>query len=250
VISGLGDVHLDVILEKLARKYGVEATKQLPKVAYRETVASTAKVEGRHVKQSGGHGQYAVCTIEVGPTGRGEGFKWEDKIFGGSIPQNFRPSVEKGVIDVMSKGAVAGYPMVDVRVALLDGKFHTVDSSDMAFQLAGGQAMRKAAMDASPVILEPVMDVEITVPERYLGDIMSDVNGRRGKIAGTEPGDGTQTVRAQVPESELQKFALDLRSITQGRGTFHRQFSHYEEMPQNLARPLIEAFQKARTDHE
>ena len=250
VISGLGDVHLDVILEKLARKYGVEATKQLPKVAYRETVASTAKVEGRHVKQSGGHGQYAVCTIEVGPTGRGEGFVWEDKIFGGSIPQNFRPSVEKGVIDVMGKGAVAGYPMVDVRVALLDGKFHTVDSSDMAFQLAGGQAMRKAAMDASPVILEPVMDVEITVPERYLGDIMSDVNGRRGKIAGTEPGDGTQTVRAQVPESELQKFALDLRSITQGRGTFQRHFSHYEEMPQNLARPLIEAFQKARTDHE
>jgi elongation factor G len=250
VISGLGDVHLDVILEKLGRKYGVEATKHLPKVAYRETVAGTAKVEGRHVKQSGGHGQYAVCTIEVGPTGRGQGFKWEDKIFGGSIPQNFRPSVEKGVIDVMSKGAVAGYPMVDVRVALLDGKFHTVDSSDMAFQLAGGQAMRKAAMDASPVILEPVMDVEITVPERYLGDIMSDVNGRRGKIAGTEPGDGTQTVRAQVPESELQKFALDLRSITQGRGTFQKQFSHYEEMPQNLARPLIEAFQKARTDHE
>jgi elongation factor G len=250
VISGLGDVHLDVILEKLARKYGVEATKQLPKVAYRETIASTAKVEGRHVKQSGGHGQYAVCTIEVGPTGRGEGFKWEDKIFGGSIPQNFRPSVEKGVIDVMAKGAAAGYPMVDVRVALLDGKFHTVDSSDMAFQLAGGQAMRKAAMDAGPVILEPVMDVEVTVPERYLGDIMSDVNGRRGKIAGTEPGDGTQTVRAQVPESELQKFALDLRSITQGRGTFQKHFSHYDEMPQNLARPLIEAFQKARTDHE
>ena len=150
----------------------------------------------------------------------------------------------------MAKGAVAGYPMVDVRVALLDGKFHTVDSSDMAFQFAGGQAMRKAAMDAGPVILEPVMDVEITVPERFLGDIMSDINGRRGKIAGTEPDDGTQTVRAQVPESELLRFALDLRSITQGRGTFQKRFSHYEEMPQNLSRPLIEAFQKARTDHE
>ena len=250
VIAGLGDVHLDVILEKLGRKYSVQATSQLPKVAYRETVAGSAKVEGRHVKQSGGHGQYAVCTIEVGPTGRGDGFKWEDKIFGGSIPQNFRPSVEKGVIDIMAKGAVAGYPMVDVRVALLDGKFHTVDSSDMAFQLAGGQAMRKAAMDASPVILEPVMDVEITVPERYLGDIMSDVNGRRGKIAGTEPGDGIQKVRAQVPESELLRFALDLRSITQGRGTFSKTFSHYDEMPQHLAKPLIEAFQKARTDHE
>ena len=250
VIAGLGDVHLDVILEKLARKYGVQATSQLPKVAYRETVAGTAKVEGRHVKQSGGHGQYAVCTIEVGPTSRGEGFVWQDKIFGGSIPQNFRPSVEKGVIDTMTKGAVAGYQMVDVKVSLMDGKFHSVDSSDMAFQLAGGQAMRKAAMDAGPVILEPVMDVEVIVPERYLGDIMSDVNGRRGKIAGTEPGDGTQTVRAQVPESELQRFALDLRSITQGRGTFRRKFSHYEEMPQQLAKPLIEAFQKARTDHE
>ena len=250
VIAGLGDVHLDVVLEKLARKYGVQATAQLPKVAYRETIAGSAKVEGRHVKQSGGHGQYAVCTIEVAPTGRGEGFKWEDRIFGGSIPQNFRPSVEKGVVDIMAKGAVAGYPMVDVRVALLDGKFHTVDSSDMAFQLAGGMAMRKAAMDAGPVILEPVMDVTITVPERNLGDIMSDVNGKRGKIAGTEPGDGTQVVRAQVPESELQKFALDLRSITQGRGTFTKTFDHYEEMPAHLAKPLIEAFQKARTDHE
>jgi elongation factor G len=250
VISGLGDVHLDVILEKLGRKYGVQATSHVPKVAYRETVASSAKVEGRHVKQSGGHGQYAVCTIEVAPTPRGDGFVWEDKIFGGSIPQNFRPSVEKGVVDTMAKGAVAGYPMVDVKVALLDGKFHPVDSSDMAFQLAGGMAMRKAAMDAGPVILEPVMDVEVTVPERFLGDIMSDANGRRGKIAGTEPGDGTQTVRAQVPESELLKFALDLRSITQGRGTFTKTFSHYEEMPQHLAKPLIEAYQKARTDHE
>ena len=250
VISGLGDVHLDVILEKLGRKYGVQATSQVPKVAYRETIAGTAKVEGRHVKQSGGHGQYAVCTIEVAPTARGEGFVWEDKIFGGSIPHNFRPSVEKGVVDTMAKGAVAGYPMVDVKVALIDGKFHSVDSSDMAFQLAGGMAMRKAAMEAGPVILEPVMDVEVTVPERFLGDIMSDLNGRRGKIAGTEPGDGTQSVRAQVPESELLKFALDLRSITQGRGSFNKRFSHYEEMPQHLAKALIEAYQKARADHE
>jgi len=250
IVSGLGDVHLDVVLEKLARKYGVSATISLPKVAYRETVAAAAKAEGRHVKQSGGHGQYAVCTIEVAPTGRGDGFKWEDKIFGGSIPHNFRPSVEKGVIDTMARGAVAGFPMVDVRVSLIDGKFHQVDSSDMAFQLAGSHAMRKAALDAGPVILEPVQDVEVTVPERFLGDIMSDMNGRRGKIAGTEPGDGTQTVRAQVPESEMQKFALDLRSITQGRGHFSVRFSHYEEMPQHLAKPLIEAFQKERTDRD
>ena len=250
LISGLGDVHLDVIIEKLKRKYGVEATTEPPKVAYRETVAGTAKAEGRHVKQSGGHGQYAVATIEISPAGRGEGFVWQDKIFGGAIPQNFRPSVEKGVRDAMDKGVVAGYPMVDVKVALLDGKYHTVDSSDMAFQLAGGVAMRRAALDASPVILEPIMDAEISVPDRFLGDIMSDLNGRRGKISGTEPGDGTTTVRAQVPESELAKFALDLRSMTQGRGTFVKRFSHREEMPQHLAKPLIETWQKEHASKE
>jgi elongation factor G len=244
LISGLGDVHLDVILEKLARKYKVEAVTETPRVAYRETIHGSAKAEGRHVKQSGGHGQYAVCTIEVSPTAHGEGFVWEDKIFGGSIPQNFRPSVQKGIVDTMAKGVVAGYPMSDVRVALLDGKFHAVDSSDMAFQIAGSIAIRKAAVDAGPVLLEPVMDVEIRVPERFLGDIMSDVNTKRGKIAGTEP-DGTwQIVRAQVPEAEMLRFALDLRSITQGRGGFTMKLSHYDEMPTHLAKPLIDEFQK------
>ena len=250
LIAGMGDVHLDVVLEKLRRKYGVDASVELPRVAYRESVAGHAKFEGRHVKQSGGHGQYAVCTIEVAPTARGEGFVWQDKIFGGSIPQNFRPSVEKGVRDTMDHGAVAGYPMVDIKVSLLDGKFHSVDSSDMAFQMAGSQAFRKATMDASPVILEPLMDVAVKVPEKYLGDIMSDLNGRRGKIAGTEPDDGWQTVKAQVPESELLKFALDLRSITQGRGAFLKHFSHYEEMPQHLAKPLIDAYQKEHASKE
>jgi len=244
LIAGMGDVHLDVILEKLRRKYGVEAATETPRVAYKETLAGTAKAEGRHVKQSGGHGQYAICVIEVGPAERGEGFVWQDKIFGGSIPQNFRPSVQKGIVDTMSKGVVAGYPMEDVRVALLDGKFHTVDSSDMAFQIAGSLAIRKASVEASPVILEPVMDVEIKVPERYLGDIMSDLNSRRGKIAGTEPDDGWQIVRAQVPESEMLKFALDLRSITQGRGSFTMKVSHYDEMPAHLAKQLIDEYQK------
>ncbi|HEX6547257.1 MAG TPA: elongation factor G [Candidatus Dormibacteraeota bacterium] len=244
VISGLGDVHLDVILEKLARKYKVEASTEVPRVAYQETIAGSAKAEGRHVKQSGGHGQYGIATIEVAPTGRGEGFVWEDKIFGGSIPQNFRPSVQKGIVDTMAKGVVAGYPMVDVRVALLDGKYHTVDSSDMAFQIAGSLAIRKAALQASPVLLEPVMDVEIRVPERYLGDIMSDLNTKRGKIAGAEPDDGWQIVRAQVPEAEMLRFALDLRSITQGRGTFTMNLSHYDEMPTHLAKRLLDEFQK------
>ena len=244
VIAGLGDVHLDVTLEKLKRKYGVEATTATPRVAYRETVSGSARAEGRHVKQSGGHGQYGICVIEVAPTVRGEGFVWEDKIFGGSIPQNFRPSVQKGIVDSMSKGVVAGYPMVDVRVTLLDGKYHTVDSNDMAFQIAGSLAIRKGALDAGPVLLEPIVEATIHVPERNLGDIMSDVNGRRGKILGTEPSDGYQDVKAMVPASEMQRFALDLRSITQGRGSFSQKFSHYEEMPAHLAKTIIDQYQK------
>jgi len=244
VISGLGDVHLDVVLEKLKRKYGVEATTAIPRVPYRETVHGSARAEGRHVKQSGGHGQYGICVIEVAPTARGEGFVWEDKIFGGSIPHNFRPSVEKGVIDTMAKGVVAGYPMVDVRVTLLDGKYHSVDSNDMSFQIAGAMAIRKGAHDAGPVLLEPIVEATIRVPERNLGDIMSDVNGRRGKILGTEPDDGYQYVKVMVPESEMLRFALDLRSITQGRGSFAKKFDHYEEMPAHLAKGIIEEFQK------
>jgi elongation factor G len=244
VISGLGDVHLDVILEKLKRKYGVDATTAVPRVPYRETVHGHARAEGRHVKQSGGHGQYGICVIEVAPTARGEGFVWEDKIFGGSIPHNFRPSVQKGIVDTMTKGVVAGYPMVDVRVTLVDGKYHSVDSNDMAFQIAGSVAIRHAALEAGPVLLEPVVEATIRVPEKNLGDIMSDINGRRGKIHGTEPDDGYQMVKAVVPESEMLRFALDLRSITQGRGSFTKTFSHYEEMPAHLAKPIIEEFQK------
>jgi elongation factor G len=244
VIAGLGDVHLDVILEKLRRKYGVEATTATPRVAYRETVSGHARAEGRHVKQSGGHGQYGICVIEVAPTKRGEGFVWEDKIFGGAIPQNFRASVQKGIVDNMAKGVVAGYPMVDVRVTLIDGKFHQVDSNDMAFQIAGSMAIRKGALDAGPVLLEPIVEATIKVPEKNLGDIMSDVNGRRGKIMGTEPDDGYQLVRVTVPESEMLRFSLDLRSITQGRGSYHKKFSHYDEMPAHLAKTIIEEFQK------
>jgi elongation factor G len=244
VIAGLGDVHLDVTLDKLKRKYGVEATTEVPRVAYRETVSGHSRVEGRHVKQSGGHGQYGICVIEVAPTKRGEGFVWEDKIFGGAIPQNFRVSVQKGIVDNMAKGVVAGYPMVDVKVTLVDGKFHQVDSNDMAFQIAGSMAIRKGALDAGPVLLEPVVEADIRVPEKNLGAIMSDINGRRGKILGTEPDDGYEKVRATVPAHEMLRFALDLRSITQGRGTFQQKFSHYDEMPAHLAKAIIEEFQK------
>jgi elongation factor G len=250
IVGGLGDVHLDVILEKLKRKYGADANTELPRIAYRETLAGSARAEGRHVKQSGGHGQYGVCVIEVSPAARGEGFIWEDKIFGGSIPQNYRPSVQKGIVDTMAKGVVAGYPMVDVKVRLVDGKYHNVDSSDMAFQIAGSLAIRKAAAEANPVLLEPIHEVEVRVPERYLGDIMSDLNGKRGRISGTEPDSGWQVVRATVPEAEMQRFALDLRSITQGRGSFSSRFSHYEEVPAHLARALIDAYQKEHSGKE
>ncbi|MGH7777036.1 MAG: elongation factor G [Candidatus Dormibacterales bacterium] len=250
LIRGMGDVHLEVTLEKLRRKYGVEASTAIPRIAYRETLSGSARAEGRHVKQSGGHGQYGVCTIEVEPAGTGDGFIWEDKIFGGAIPHNFRPSVEKGVRDAMEKGLVAGYPMVDVKVRLVDGKVHSVDSSDMAFQIAGALAIRRAAAEAAPVILEPVMDVEVRVPERYLGDVMSDLNGKRGRISGTEPDASWQVVRAQVPEAEMQKFALDLRSITQGRGTFSTAFSHYDELPAHLAKALVDQYQKERVEKD
>ena len=244
LVDGLGDVHLEVTLEKLKRKYGVEARTEAPKVAYLETISRPVKAEGRHVKQSGGHGQYGVCTIEAAPAGRGEGFQWEDKIFGGSIPQNFRPSVQKGVVDAMASGIVAGYPMVDVKVTLLDGKYHTVDSSDMAFQMAGSLAIRKAAMEADPVLLEPVLEAVIRVPERFLGDVMSDLNTKRGRISGSEGGGGWQMVHALVPAAEMQRYSLDLRSLTQGRGSFATAFSHYEQMPGQQAKVLIEAHQK------
>jgi elongation factor G len=222
----------------------VEATTAVPRVAYKETISGRTRAEGRHVKQSGGHGQYGICVIEVEPAARGEGFIWEDKIFGGSIPLNFRGSVQKGIVDTMAKGAVAGYEMVDVKVRLVDGKFHSVDSNDMAFQIAGAMAIRKAALEANPVLLEPILEATIRVPEAKLGDIMSDLNGRRGKILGTEPDDGYQRVHATVPEQEMLRFALDLRSITQGRGTFSKKFSHYDEMPAHLAKTIIEEFQK------
>jgi elongation factor G len=244
LVRGLGDVHVDVVLEKLKRKYGVDATTELPRIPYRETVRGSSRAEGRHVKQSGGHGQYGICQIEVEPVERGEGFIWEDKIFGGSIPHNFRPSVQKGVQEAMSHGIVAGYPMVDIRVRLVDGKYHTVDSSDMAFQIAGSIAIRHATLDADPVLLEPVDEVEVRVPERYLGDIMSDLNAKRGRISGTEMDGEHQVIKAHVPQSEMQRFALDLRSMTQGRGSFTAGFSHYEEVPAHLAKPLIDSFQK------
>ena len=245
ILRGTGDVHLDVALEKLKRKYGVEAQLKLPRVPYRETVTATAKVDKKHKKQSGGAGMYGHCVIEVGPGERNAGLVWEDKIFGGAIPQNFRPSVEKGVRKAMEEGVLVGSPIVDVHVKLLDGSTHPVDGKDIAFQIAGAMAMREACREAHPVLLEPIMDVVVTVPERFMGDVMSLLSGKRGKVGATEMVAGGKTqISAHVPLKEMYEFPKELRSMTQGRGTFTMEFSRYEEVPAHVAQPLIEAYQK------
>ena len=251
VLQGMGDVHLDVVLEKMKRKYGVEAGLAVPKVPYQETITGSARAEKKYKKQSGGAGLYGHAVIEIAPLPRGGGYEWEDKIFGGSIPQNFRPSVEKGVRETMEQGVLTGNPLVDIKVSLLDGSTHPVDGKDIAFKLAGAMAMRQAVMDARPVLLEPIMEVEVLVPERNMGDVISDLNGKRGKIAGMEPsGDHMEKVKAQVPLSAMYRFPIDLRSITQGRGRYTMKFSHYEEVPAHAAQPVIAAYQKAKGGEE
>ena len=249
VMHGMGEAHLEVMIERLKRKFGVEVSTGPAKIAFRETVRGKAKAQGRHVKQSGGHGQYAVCNIEIEPLPRGEGFVYEDKIFGGSIPHQFIPSIEKGIVKTMAEGVLSGAPMVDVKVTLVDGKFHAVDSSDMAFQIAGSLALKEAVEAAGVVLLEPVVTLEVIVPDAHTGDIMGDLNAKRGKIAGMDQlGGGKQRIRAQVPQAEVARYVIDLRSMTGGRGAFSMTFDHYDEMPQQLAQKVIEAHQQARAE--
>ncbi|MGO8686407.1 MAG: elongation factor G [Candidatus Dormibacteria bacterium] len=245
IAHGLGDVHLDVVLEKMRRKYGVDATLQAPRIPYRETINGQARVQHRYKKQSGGAGLYGDCTIEIEPLPRGGGYEWQDKIFGGSIPQQFRPSVEKGVRQTMEQGAISGNPVVDVRVRLVDGSTHPVDGKDIAFQIAGSMAMREAVQKASPVLLEPIVIVKVVVPERFTGDVIGLFNSRRGRVAGMNPlGDGRSEVTAQMPQAEMFTFPIDLRALTQGRGRYATELSHYEEVPAHVAQQLIEAHQK------
>ncbi|MGA9114298.1 MAG: elongation factor G [Candidatus Dormiibacterota bacterium] len=245
IAHGLGDVHLDVVLERMKRKYGVDAKLQAPRIPYRETINGTARVQHRYKKQSGGAGLYGDCTIEIEPLPRGGGYEWQDKIFGGSIPQQFRPSVEKGVRQTIEQGAISGHPVVDVRVRLVDGSTHPVDGKDIAFQIAGSMAMREAVQKASPVLLEPIVTVKVVVPERFTGDVIGLFNSRRGRVAGMNPlGDGRSEVTAQVPQAEMFTFPIDLRALTQGRGRYATELSHYEEVPGNVAQQLIDAHQK------
>jgi len=237
VLWTMGEAHADVLLERLRTRYGVEVDQVPLRVPLRETLAGKATAKGRHVKQTGGHGQYAICDIEVEPMPEGGGFEFVDKVVGGSVPRQFIPSVEKGVRAQMQKGTTpAGYPMVDIRVTLFDGKAHSVDSSDMAFQTAGALGLREAAQSAGVNLLEPVDEVGILVPDEFVGSVMGDLAGRRGRVLGTEPvGTGRTLVRADVPQTEIVRYAIDLRAMTQGTGTFSRTFVRYEPMPRNLA---------------
>ncbi|HEY6102575.1 MAG TPA: elongation factor G [bacterium] len=240
VISGMGESHLEIMADRLRRKFSVDVVLHPPRVPYRETIRGKAKAQGRYVKQTGGRGQYGVCFLEVEPTGRGGGFEFIDKIFGAAIPNQFIPSVEKGVRKTLEEGVLAGYPVVDVRVTLFDGKYHDVDSSDIAFQIAGSMAFKDATAQAGLVLLEPIMDLKVMVPEDQMGDVIGDLNAKRGRIMGMEPqGNGTTVVHTQVPQAEILRYASDLRSMTGGRGTFEATFSHYEEVPPHVTEKVV-----------
>lgn len=235
ILRGTGEMHLAITIERLQRKFGVEVDTEDVLVRYRETISRRAAAEGRHKKQSGGHGQFAVVDIEVEPLERGGGFEFVDRIVGGAISRGYIPAVAKGIEEAMARGGVNGYPVVDVRVTLVDGKEHSVDSSEMAFRAAGRLAFRQAMAEAGPVVLEPVARVDVTVPSELLGDVMGDLNARRGRVQGTEPGDdGDQVVYALVPERELVRYAVDLRSLTGGRGRFTAEHDHYDVLPPHL----------------
>jgi elongation factor G len=242
LLSGLGETHLHITLDKLNRKFGVSVDQVPVKVAYRETVTRKADAEGKHKKQSGGHGQYGVCHLIVGPRNRGTGFEFTDKVKGGSIPRNYIPAVEKGVLETMAGGGTWGYPVVDVEVTVDDGKYHAVDSSEMAFKLAARAGFREAFDDAGPIVLEPVSRVAITIPTQYQGDVMGDIASRRGAVQGTSTNaDGTQTIHADVPTSEIMRYAIDLRSITQGWGRFTAEMIRYQELPKQLVAKAMAA---------
>jgi elongation factor G len=236
VLWCMGEAHVEVLLDRLRTRYGVAVDAEPHKVSLRETFAGASSGRGRHVKQSGGHGQFAICEIEVEPLPGGSGFEFVDKVFGGSVPRNFIPSVEKGVRAQMEKGVMAGYPMVDLRVTLTDGKAHSVDSSDMAFQMAGALALREAAANCQIHLLEPVSEVQVTVSDEYVGGVLSDLSSRRGRVVGTEPiGSGRTVIRAEVPETEISRYAIDLRSISHGTGQFTRAYCRHDPMPPQLA---------------
>ena len=239
LMSGMGELHLDVLTDRLKRKFGVDVLMETPRVPYRETIKGTSRVEGKHKKQTGGRGQYGHVFLELEPMEPGGEFEFVDKIFGGAVPRQYIPAVEKGIREAMQEGVMAGYPVSGVRVRLVDGSYHTVDSSEMAFKIASSMAFKKGFIEANPALLEPIMKVEVIVPDAFMGDVMGDLNKKRGKILGMEPRGTVQVIKAMVPMAEMFKYAIDLRSITQGRGLYTLEFSHYEEVPSNVAQEVI-----------
>jgi elongation factor G len=239
IISGMGELHLDIIVDRMKREFKVEANVGAPQVAYRETFRKSAQVEGKFVRQSGGRGQYGHVWIEFSPNEEGKGFEFENAIVGGVVPREYIPAVQAGLEEAMQNGVLAGYPLIDIKAKLFDGSYHDVDSSEMAFKIAASLALKNAAQKCDPVLLEPIMKVEVVVPEEYMGDIMGDITSRRGRVEGMEARGNAQVVRAMVPLSEMFGYATSLRSNTQGRGTFTMHFDHYEEVPKNIAEEII-----------
>ena len=240
ILSGSGQLHIETVVKKLEQRYHVEVTLHPPKVPYKETITQQVEVQGRHKKQSGGRGQFGDCKVIFEPLERGAGFEWVDKIFGGSVPQNFRPAIEKGIIEAAQGGAVAGYPLVDFKVTLIDGSYHAVDSDEHSFRAAGRKAFRNAIEKARPTLLEPIMDVEVFTPQEVSGDIMGDLNSRRGRVSGMEMRGKQQVIKAKVPLAEMLDYQSKLNSVTQARGSYHMQFSHYDPLPGNLAQKVID----------
>ena len=241
LLSGQGQLHIEVTVNKMKRRFGVEVNLKLPRIPYRETITASTEANGRHKKQTGGHGQFGDCTIKMEPLPRGADFEFADEIFGGSIPQQFRPAVEKGIQEARMRGYLAGYPVLDFKVTLLDGKFHPVDSNELSFKMAGRLAFKDAMTRCRPTILEPIMNVEVYVPSDFAGDIMGDINGRRGRVSGMDTRGNTTVVKAQVPMAEMLTYEQTLTSTTGGRGSYHMEYSHYEEVPSHLQAKIIAA---------
>ncbi|MCH8978878.1 MAG: elongation factor G [Armatimonadetes bacterium] len=251
ILAGMGDIHLDTTIDKLKERFGVTVETEVARVPYKETIRGTAEAQGKFRRQTGGRGQYGDCWLRLAPSGRGEGYSFESKVVGGSIPKNFIPAVEKGVKETLTQGFLAGYPVVDVKVVVYDGSYHNVDSSEMAFKLAGSIAFKNAASEASPVILEPILDLEVDVPDDSVGDVVGDLNGRRAHLQGMAPvAPGKTTVKATVPMATMMRYALDLRSITKGRGRFRAAMSHYDELPHNEADSLIKTYESSKKGEE
>jgi len=246
ILSGIGDTQLAVAAERLQRKFGVSVTLSMPKVPYRETITVSAKAEHKHKKQTGGHGQYGHVLLELEPLPRGTGAEFAEKVVGGSIPRNFIPAVEKGVHEALTEGALAGYPIVDLRATVYDGSFHPVDSSEICFKIAGAQALKKGVAAGQPILIEPIVNLSVTVPEEFTGDVIGDLNTKRGRVLGMNPQGGQNVIEAQVPQAEVQRYAIDLKSLTQGRGSFSVTFSHYEPTPPNVQQKIVAEHEAAK----